>query len=274
MRAEEHLQAGDLEQALTVLQEEIRGNPSKADLRVFLFQLLSVLGQWNRAMTQLNVAADIDSDALLMAQVYRPALNCEALRSDVFKGKRTPLIFGEPLEWMGWLTQVPGLLADGNIEAAADLRDRAFEAAPETSGLIDGQEFSWIADADSRLGPILEAIVNGKYYWIPFERIREIRIEKPVNLRDVVWATATFTWTNQGEAVGLIPGRYPGSEKHEDNSIRIGRKTAWTDAGNDFNLGTGQRMLASDQGEFSLLEIRQVILNHPTGGQSEEAQQR
>ncbi len=273
MRAEEYLQAGDLEQALAVLQEEIRGNPSKVDLRVFLFQLLSVLGQWDRAITQLNVAADMDSDALLMAQVYRPALNCEVLRSDVFKGRRTPLIFGEPLEWMVWLTQVPGLLAGGKQEAAAELRDRAFEAAPETSGRIDEQEFAWIADADSRLGPILEAIVNGKYYWIPFERIREIRIEKPANLRDVVWATATFIWTNWGEAVGLIPSRYPGSEKYDDGSLRMGRKTDWADAGNDFYLGTGQRMLASDQGEHPLLEIRQVLLNHPTGGKLEEGQQ-
>jgi type VI secretion system protein ImpE len=270
MRAEEHLQAGDLEQALTVLQEEIRDNPSKAELRVFLFQLLSILGQWDRAMTQLNVAADMNSDTMLMAQVYRSALNCEVFRADVFKGKRTPLIFGEPLEWVGGLTQVPGLLAEGKIEAAAELRDQAFEAASETSGLIDGQEFSWIADADSRFGPMLEAIVNGKYYWIPFERIREIRIEKPANLRDIVWTTASFTWANNGEAVGLIPARYPGSEDAEDNSIRMGRKTDWNDIGHDFFLGTGQRMLASDQGEFSLLEIRQVILNHPDNGQPEK----
>ncbi len=272
MRAEEHLQAGDLEQALAVLQEEVRSNPAKADLRVFLFQLLSVLGQWDRAMTQLNVAADMDSDALLMAQIYRPALNCEALRSDVFKGKRTPLIFGEPLESMGWLTQVPGLLADGNIEAAADLRDQAFEAAPVTAGLIDGQAFKWISDADPRLGPMLEAIVNGKYYWIPFERIRDIRIEKPANLRDVIWTTATFTWTNQGEAVGLIPSRYPGSEKNEDSSIRMGRKTDWTDVGNDFYLGIGQRMLASDEGEYPLLDIQHLHLDHPTDGDSEKGE--
>jgi type VI secretion system protein ImpE len=274
MRAEEHLQSGDLEQALTVLQEEIRSNPSKADLRVFLFQLLSVLGQWDRAMTQLNVAADMNSETMLMAQVYRIALNCEVFRADVFKGKRTPLIFGEPLAWVGWLTQVPGLLAEGNIEAAAKLRDQAFEAAPETSGVIDGQEFSWIADADPRLGPMIEAIVNGKYYWIPFERIREIRIEKPANLRDIVWATATFTWTNSGEAVGLIPVRYPGSEKSEDNLIRMGRKTDWKDIGNDFYLGTGQRMLTSDQGDFSLLETRQIILNHPTDDPPGEHRQR
>ena len=73
------------------------------------------------------------------------------------------MIFGEPWEWMVWLTQVPGLLADGKLDAAAELRDQAFEAAPETSGRIDGQEFAWIADADSRLGRTLEAIVNGNY---------------------------------------------------------------------------------------------------------------
>ena len=274
MRAEEHLHAGDLEQALAVLQEEVRSNPAKADLRIFLFQLLSVLGQWDRAMTQLNVAADMDSDALLMAQIYRPALMCEILRSDIFKGKRTPLIFGEPLEWMVRLTQVPGLLADAKPEAAAELRDQAFEAAPVTSGLIDDQAFKWISDADPRLGPTLEAIVNGKYYWIPFERIRDIRIQKPANLRDVIWTMATFTWTNQGEAVGLIPSRYPVLEKNEDSSTRMGRKTNWTDIGNDFYLGTGQRMLATDKGEYPLLDIQHIHLDHQTDGDLETGQQR
>jgi len=269
MRTEEHLKTGDLEQALTVLQEEIRSNPSEVTLRIFLFQLLSVMGQWDRAMTQLNVAAGMSSDTVLMGQLYRSALNCEVFRAEIFEGKRTPLIFGKPLAWVGWLTQIPGLLANGKVEFAADLRDQAFEMAPETAGLIDGKEFSWIADADSRFGPILEAIINGKYYWIPFDRIREIRIEKPVNLRDIIWVTATFTWANGGEAAGLIPGRYPGSEKNGDNLIRLGRKTDWMDIGNNFYLGTGQRMLASDRGEFALLEIRRIILNHSTTGQPE-----
>ncbi|MGB5987469.1 MAG: type VI secretion system accessory protein TagJ [Desulfobacterales bacterium] len=261
MRANEYLQTGDLDQALATLTEEVRDNPSNVDLRIFLFQLLSVLGQWERAMTQLNVAADMDSDAMLMAQIYRSALNCEAVRSDVFQGQRTPLIFGEPWAWMVWLTQIPPLLAGGNVKAAADLRDRAFEAAPAISGQIDGENFTWIADADPRLGPTLEAIVNGKYYWIPFERILKIRINKPVDLRDVVWMPANFTWTNQGEAVGLIPSRYPGSEQ-EDSAIRMCRKTDWRDIGYDFFTGRGQRLLATDQGEFPLLEVRELTLGN------------
>ena len=262
MQAEHYLQTGELEKALAALTEAIRSDPSKVELRIFLFQLLSVLGQWERAMTQLNVAAEMDSDALLMAQVYRPAINCEVLRSSVFQGQRTPLIFGEPLEWVVWLTQVPGLIAAGKSEAAAELRDKAFEASPAVSGRIDGQPFSWIADADARLGPILEAIVNGKYYWIPFERIWKIKIEKPTNLRDAVWTPATFTWSNQGEAIGLIPSRYPGSETEPESAFQLGRKTDWRDAGNDFYLGVGQRMLATDQGEYPQMAIREVILDH------------
>jgi type VI secretion system protein ImpE len=263
MRAEDYLQTGDLETALAALTEAIRSNPSKVELRIFIFQLLSILGQWDRAITQLNVAAEMDSDAALMAHVCRTALHCEVLRVSVFNGRRSPLIFGEPLEWMVWLTQLPGLIAAGELKAAAQLRDQAFEAAPEVSGQIDGQAFDWIADADARLGPTLEAIVDGKYYWIPFEHIQTIQIEKPVNLRDVIWAPATFTWTNQGRAVGMIPSRYPGTEKEQDSSFQMGRKTDWRDLGHDFFIGVGQRMLATDQGEYPLLEIRQVCLDHP-----------
>lgn len=262
MEAEAYLQSGDLEKTLAELKERIRKNPEKVALRTFLFQLLSVMGQWERAITQLNIAAEMDADVLLMAQVYRHALNCEVLRNSVFQGTRTPLSFGEPLAWMVWLMQIPGLLAAGQSKAAIDLRDQAFDAAPAISGRIDGQPFTWISDGDERLGPILEAIINGKYYWIPFERIRKIQIDKPANLRDVIWTGATFTWANEGQAVGLIPSRYPGSENEEDGALRLSRKTEWRDTGNNLFIGLGQRMLATDQGEYPLLDIREITFNH------------
>jgi type VI secretion system protein ImpE len=259
MDAETCVQSGDLEKALTVLKEEIRHHPEKVALRIFLFQLLSVMGQWERAMTQLDIAAQMDPDALLMAQVYRPALNCELLRKDIFQGSRTPLSFGEPLAWMARLVQIPGLLAAGKSKAAAALRNQAFEAASAVSGHIDGRAFAWIADTDERLGPVLEAVIHGRYYWIPFERIKKIQIDKPVHLRDVVWVPATFTWINKGQASGLIPARYPGSEKEADSGFQLARKTEWHDAGNNLFVGLGQRMLATNQGEHPLLEIRELV---------------
>jgi type VI secretion system protein ImpE len=62
--------------------------------------------------------------------------------------------------------------------------------------------------------------------------------------------------------VGLIPSRYVGSEAETDSSFRMGRKTDWNDTGNGLFTGIGQRMLATDQGEYPLLELREVHLDH------------
>ncbi len=137
----------------------------------------------------------------------------------------------------------------------------AFDKAPTTSGTLDGKPFEWIADADPRMGPVLESLVNGRYYWIPFHRIRDIRIEKPVDLRDVVWMPAHFAWSNGGEAVGLIPARYAGSESSEDGQIRMSRKTEWLERDAELYLGLGQRMLTTDAGEFPLMDIREIHLD-------------
>ena len=53
-------------------------------------------------------------------------------------------------------------------------------------------------------------MISGRYFWIPVQNIRQIKIEPPTDLRDLVWLPVHFTWANEGEAVGLIPSRYPG----------------------------------------------------------------
>lgn len=262
MQAEELLRAGQLSEALTALEAKVRTDPSNDKVRVFLFQLLSVMGDWERALNQLNVAAELDAVNLLMAQVCRVALNCEALRAEIFAGNRSPLVFGEPDDWIGWLIQANHMIASQKYQASQELRERAFEAAPAIPGSIDGRRFQWIADADSRLGPVLEVIVDGKYYWVPFAAVKQIQIDPPADLRDMVWIPAHFTWVNGGEATGLIPTRYPDSEASEDNAIRLARKTEWTERPGDVYIGLGQRMFATDIDEFSLLQIRQIELDH------------
>ena len=261
MEAKELLQNGQLNQALTALENEVRADPTNAKLRVFLFQLLSVLGDWERALTQLNVAAELDSMNLLMAQVCRVALNCEALRAEIFAGKRSPLVFGEPAEWIGLLVQANQMISEEKYEASQKLRKRAFDAATAIAGSIDGQRFDWISDADSRLGPILEAIIDGKYYWVPFTALRQIQIDPPADLRDVVWIPAHFTWINGGQTTGLIPTRYPDSENSKDNAILLARKTEWIEQPGNLYLGLGQRMLATNKDEFPLLQIQQIVLD-------------
>ena len=261
MNAEECIKAGNLDEALALAQESVRKAPAEARPRILLFQLLSVLGQWERALTQLNVLKDMDAGCMLLAEVFRPVLQCEALREEVFAGKRGPLVFGEPAEWMGLLVQANQMLAQGQVAAASELRSRAFEAAPATPGTINDQAFEWIADADSRLGPMIEAIIDGKYYWVPFFRMRSVRTEPPQDLRDLVWTAAQFVWANGGESPGFVPTRYPGTQNATESSLRLARKTEWMDRGEDFYIGSGQRMFATDQAEVALTETRKIELS-------------
>lgn len=263
MNSADMVKAGRLGEALTALQSEIRAKPEDTRLRVFLFQLNCVLGRLDKALTQLQVISSLTAETMLMAQIFRPVIECESLRRSVFRGKHTPLIFGEPAEWIGLLVQANTLLAAGNHAAAAESRNRAFEAAPMSSGKIDGKPFEWLADGDSRMGPMLEVILDGKYYWVPFSRIARIEIEKPSDLRDIVWMPARFTWTNGGAASAHIPVRYPGTENSEDDALRLARKTAWNEVSPECFLGLGQRVLATDSGDYSLLECREIELTHP-----------
>ena len=265
--AEDALRGGDPAGALALLQAEVRNRPADGPLRVFLFQLLCVLGQWERALNQLKVAADLDASALPMAQMYGGAIRCEAIRSAVFAGKKSPMIFGEPDQWLALL--IESLLVGGQGEAARsqELRQRAFEEAPASSGNIDGRPFDWVADADSRLGPVLEAMINGRYYWLPFSRLARVDIEAPEDLRDVVWMPAHLQFENGGESLGLIPTRYAGSEASSDGLIALARKTTWDEAGPDAHHGLGQRLIGTDQDETPLMEIRQIIID--AGGDRE-----
>src|SRR5438105_12596932 len=143
MEASDFLRQGKLNEALGALQNQIRNDPSNAKLRVFLFQLLCVMGQWERALTQLNTAAGIDPKSLLMKEVCQQLVQCEALRKEIFAGKKLPLVFGQPQEWVGWMIQANQHSAQGHHREAHELRDKALEAAPAVPGHLTASAFEW-----------------------------------------------------------------------------------------------------------------------------------
>lgn len=258
--AQDLVAAGDPEAALAALQQQVRANAADPKLRVFLFQLLCVLGQWQRALTQLNVCGELDNSTLAMVNTYREALQCEAVREAVFAGKTTPHVFGQPQAWVALLAQALQADAAGDAAAAAKLREQAFDDAPAGAGTLDGTPFDWIADADSRLGPVLEAVVNGRYCWIPFSALSRVDIEAPEDLRDLVWAPAHLAFPNGGETVALLPTRYAGTAAEPDAALRMARRTEWVEIAPGQFRGLGQRVLATSASEAGLLEVRQVLL--------------
>jgi type VI secretion system protein ImpE len=261
------LSAGKCSEALAQLTAEVKAKPADPKLRVFLFQMLCVTGQWDRALTQLNVVADMDATAIVMKQMYGEAVRCEQLRSAVFAGQKAPMVFGYPEQWMALM--IEALLNPGSAVA---LREQAMELAPTTSGTINDEPFEWIADGDSRIGPALEAIINHRYYWVPFQHLTQIDIEAPEDLRDAVWMPAHLQFSNGGDVLAMIPTRYSGSESASDELVQLARKTVWNEAQPGCFHGLGQRMLTTDANEYALMDVRCIKLNPvPTADEAGEA---
>jgi type VI secretion system protein ImpE len=251
---------------MAALKQDVRKKPRDAKLRTFLFQMFCVTGEWDRALTQLSVAAELDPLAYPMSQTYQSAIRCEVLREKVFRGERSPTVLGDPGTWLPLLIEANRLLATGRPEEAAQLRDQAFDAAEATPGSLNGTGFEWIADADPRLGPVVEAFINANYMWVPFSRIKAIHIEAPVDLRDQVWMPARFTWANDGEAPGFIPTRYPGAAMSNDPAIQLGKKTDWMELAPDWWVPAGQRVLVTDAEETALMDTRTLLITPADAG--------
>ena len=259
-KADQRLREGDLEGARAALTETIRSSPGDPAARMFLFQLLCLSGEWEKARKQLDTLAQISPEARMLSVVYGQAIAAEAVRAEVFSGNaEAAILAGGP--WAQGIAEAIRRFATGEIQAGSEARNAALDAAPDTPGEIDGTRFDWIADADGRFGPCLEAIVGGRYGLIAFDAVERIESEGPRDLRDIVWYPVQIAFREGTSAAALLPARYPGTERSDDGPARLGRSTGW-DAGPYGETGTGQHLwMLSDGEERGILSLRTLVFD-------------
>src|ERR1700736_4823026 len=109
MKAGELFQAGKLDQAVQALSAELRDNPTDAQRRTFLFELLCFAGAYDRAEKHLDVLAQGNKDAQLGALLYQAALHAERTRTDLFQKREYPKAVGdsEAIQLSGTLNGKP-----------------------------------------------------------------------------------------------------------------------------------------------------------------------
>jgi type VI secretion system protein ImpE len=257
--------AGDLEGAVAAVMDEIRTSPTALAPRLALFQLACITGDWTRASRQLEAIAGLDPETAMLGKVYGSLIAGEAERHAVLTGRTTPVCLGQPPSWLAMLAQALPAEVQGNPGAAAELRARALEDAEPSTGTIDGNEFTWLMDADPRFGPVLEAFVNGEYRWVPLSHLKEVRLDQPKDFKDLVWLPGRLVLSTGSEVHAFLPVRYPRSESSSDPKVRMARATLWEDVAHGVQHGMGQRVLASDAGDHPLLDVRHIVLVRPSG---------
>jgi type VI secretion system protein ImpE len=235
MKARALYERGDLDGAIEVLAAELRDNPMDAPRRTFLFELLAFAGEWDRAEKQLDVLARNGANAEMGALLYRSALHAERERDEMFASGAYP---------------------------------QGDHGPPAVSGTLDGRRFETLEDADPRLGARLEIYAAGQYTWLPLEHVSAVRIEGPSRLRDLLWIPARvvpaahFTRMELGEV--LIPALNPGTHRHPDGAVRLGREPRVEALDGREDALFGPKLFFVDGEPVPLVDIRELDIDQPS----------
>lgn len=248
------LAGGDLEGSIARLAAQVRSEPGDEQTRMFLFQLLCVTADWTRALAQLRALAALSPEAKMLEVAYGGLIAAEEVRARAVAGQgEAPLLVGGN-PWAGAFSSALGKGRAG---------EHLLADAPGSAGEADGHRFEYLFDGDSRFGPMVEAMVGGRWGLIPFEMIEEIRTPGPVDLRDLVWLPADIRLRGGGALAAFLPVRYPGTEREAGSALRLARMTEWRDRDGAVH-GVGQRMWTLSDGEdVPILGFRRIRLDGP-----------
>lgn len=232
--AEQLYKEGRLGDAIARLNAAVRDDPTDAQSRTFLFELLCFSGAYDRARKQLDAISTSDPEVQLGTSWYREALHAEEQRQEMFR---------------------TGAFPDQDVPAAV-------------GGTLNGEEFQDLRDADPRIGARLETIIGGRYAWIPFEHIARIQMEPPQRLRDLFLIAADVELSAElggHPSQVLIPAMTPLAWQHKDELVRLGRLTEWQELPSGEEAPVGQKLVLVDGEEHPLLEIRELLFTLPEG---------
>lgn len=245
--ADQLFRDGDLDGARAALVGAVKAAPSDQGARMFLFQLLSIAGEWDKARAQLNLLAQLSPEAQMLSVAYGQAVDAERVRAEVFAGTARVHLHVDS-DWAHRLVDALEHYGQGRFAEGDAARDAAFEAAPDTPGTLDGIAFDWIADVDSRFGPSFEAIIGGRHGLVPFDTVGKVTSDGPRDLRDTVWYPVQIFFKSGQSVAAMLPSRYPGSEAAADVNERLGRATGWR-ASQAGEVGSGQHLWTLSTGD-------------------------
>jgi type VI secretion system protein ImpE len=252
------LHGDSLDAALRRAEDDIRDHPTKTAARWLLFELLCIQGSWERALKQLQTWATLSAGSEGVAHTMRSLIRAERQRHAVFTGAQAPVPVAELTPWMDGLAQAIGLNARGDHVQADAVRARALDCAASGSGQGNLGSFTWIADSDTRLGPVCELVAQGRYRWLGFHALRSIQACAPQRLLDLVWISALLVLHDGTMLRAMLPARYPlpAAPASATDGQLLSRETCWTEVGETGIFAAGQKIWSTDRSDWPLLDIR------------------
>ena len=273
MDTKELIRAGKLSEARQSLIGSVKSSPGDSGLRVLLFQVLSLMGDWEKAERHIDIVAAQDVKAEAGVLSYRNLLHAERIRQEVNQFERRPDFLPKTPPYAEKYFLALEQIRQGDLKTAEEIFDQLEEDRPRVSGTINGNPFVDVRETDSYLLFFIEAFVHERYVWIPFESIREMVLQTPKSLFDLIWIPAHITAWDGLTLNCFLPVVYPGSAFADDDRIKMGRMTDWHPLGAKFYRGMGQHVYLFGEEEVPLLEIRELTVNRPDPATSADTEE-
>ena len=250
-------QAGRLDDAIAAQIQAVKADAGNEAKRLFLFELAVFAGQWDRAGRQLDAINYPDAERNANVAAYRALLDAEKQRAEVFaSGKRPEFLVDPPAEAERRVEALTCLVENRPEQAEVILR-KIDEETAAIGGQLNGLPFELLRDCDDLFGTTLEVFsTTGAYYWVPIQQIASLTVNEPQQLRDLAWLPAALEMRDGPSGDVFLPVRYPNSENHADNAVRLARSTDWSASENGPVRGSGVRLYLVDDDAVALPDWR------------------
>jgi type VI secretion system protein ImpE len=260
-KAQEHYREGRIQEALTAATGDVRRHPADTRRRTFLCELLCLAGDLERADRQLDAVSQQEPNVMVGISLFRQVLRAEQARQQFFAAGRLPELLGPPSPALKLLLEASIRLREGRTAEAAELLAQAEEQRPRVVGICDGTAFDDLRDLDDRTASVLEVLTsNGKYYWVPMERVELIEFRPSARPRDLLWRRAHLIVRDGPDGEVFLPALYAGSQPEPDDRFRLGRATEWRGGDGTPTWGVGQRTLLVGDQARPILEIKEIAV--------------
>ncbi|QDU62424.1 ImpE protein [Planctomycetes bacterium Pan216] len=265
MTAKEAFEAGNLTGAIDACGQEVKANPTDSGKRAFLCELLAFAGNLERADKNLEALANVDPETMVAVMLFRHLIRAAQSREQFHTEGRLPEFLTEPGPLVQAYLRASILVREGEFTQAGELLEEQSESFPVIRGTCDGEPFEGLRDLDDLCAPILEVLTStGKYYWVPLEQIEELSFDPPETLRDLLWRPARLNVAHGPDGVVYIPAIYPGTRNNEDDRLKLGRATDWTNREGGLVQGVGQRSFLVGDKDVPILELKELTIGEPS----------
>ena len=243
-----------LSDAIAQQRAIVEANPSDSTARLTLFELQVMGCQFLDAHAVLKQFETSTPEFQTYASSLRKLLRAERRRQHGFK----PDLLLEPPMHIRCRWHALKASRTQDVVKTAKWADRAESKTPSVRGHVNGREFTGLRDLDDRFSSFFEFLLNGRYYWIPFEQIRKLTLGNVEGYLDNVLRPAELYLKVDVMYRGHLPLVYPGTSlAKKDESFVLGRDTDFTEAAG-LIVGIGDRVMHLGEEELSLSEIKQL----------------